>query len=98
MSKSAAKTLAFDIDLARGQIDEGLARYTEFNKDCPAQLREAIRSYGSVYAVARDSGVSQSALQRFVTEERDIYLETADRLADFFDLELKPRTQRRKGR
>lgn len=43
MSKSAAKTLAFDIDLARGQIDEGLARYTEFNKDCPAQLREAIR-------------------------------------------------------
>ena len=62
------------------------------------QLREAIRSYGSVYAVARDSGVSQSALQRFVTEERDVYLETADRLAEFFDLELKPRTKQRKGR
>lgn len=61
------------------------------------QLREAIRTYGSVYAVARDSGVSQSVLQRFVTEERDVYLETADRLADFFELELRPCKQQRKG-
>lgn len=43
MSKPAAKTIAFDIDLAREQIDQGLARFTEFNKDCPTQLREAIR-------------------------------------------------------
>lgn len=43
MSKSAANPLAFDLDLAREQIEQALARYTDFNKDCPAQLREAIR-------------------------------------------------------
>ena len=59
------------------------------------QLREAIRRYGSVYAVARDSGVPQSVLQRFVTEERDIRLETADRLAEFFGLHLVKARQRR---
>jgi len=52
------------------------------------QLREAIRRYGSVYAVARDSGVSQPALQRFMTEERDLYLGTVDRLCEFFQMRL----------
>jgi hypothetical protein len=52
------------------------------------QLREAIRNYGSVYAVARDSGVSQPVLQRFVTDQRDMYLKTADRLAEFFEMKL----------
>ena len=59
------------------------------------QLRRAIRNYGSVYAVARDSGVSQSALHRFVTEERDLHLSTADRLCEFFGMRLtKPTTKR----
>ena len=58
------------------------------------QLRRAIRNYGSVYAVARDSGVSQSALQRFVTEERDLYLSTVDRLCEFFRMRLtRPTTK-----
>ena len=52
------------------------------------QLRQAIEAYGSVYAVARDSGVSQSALQRFVTEERDLYLKTAERLIEFFGMRV----------
>ena len=59
------------------------------------QLRDAIRKYGSVYAVARDSGVSQSGLQRFVTEQRDLRLETADRLADFFGMRLTRPTRKR---
>ena len=71
------------------------------------QLREAIRSYGSVYRVAKDSGVSQPVVQRFVKGERDLRLETVDRLAAFFGMELtrprrKPplptRTRKRKAR
>ncbi|HUT11509.1 MAG TPA: hypothetical protein VMY42_13495 [Thermoguttaceae bacterium] len=52
------------------------------------QLRKAIRNYGSVYAVARDTGVAQSILQRFMTEERDMYISTADKLAEFFEMRL----------
>ena len=52
------------------------------------QLRTAIGAYGSVYAVARDSGVSQAVLHRFVREERDIYLATVDQLCDFFGMKL----------
>jgi DNA-binding phage protein len=61
------------------------------------QLRKAIRDYGSVYAVARDSGVSQSVLQRFVTEERDLYLKTADRLIEFFGMRISEPTRRPAG-
>ena len=59
------------------------------------QLRQAIRNYGSIYAVSRDSGVSQPALQRFVTQQRDMYLATADRLCEFFEMRLT-RPKRRK--
>jgi len=52
------------------------------------QLRAAILNYESVNALAEDSGVSQSVLQRFVAEERDVRLATVDRLAAFFGLEL----------
>ncbi len=61
------------------------------------QLREAIRKYGSLYAVARDSGVSESSLQRFMTHQRDIYLETADRLCELFGMHLT-RPKRAKDR
>jgi predicted transcriptional regulator len=62
----------------------------DFTMTISERLREAIRKYDSVYAVARDSGVSQSVLQRFVTGRRDLRLSTADRLARFFRLELRP--------
>ncbi len=71
------------------------------------QLREAIQGYGSVYRVAKDSGVSQPVVQRFVSGERDLRLQTADRLAAFFGMELtrpqrKPalpaRTRKRKAK
>lgn len=61
------------------------------------QLRKAIRDYGSVYAVTRDSGVSQSVLQRFVTEERDLYLTTVDRLVEFFGMRISEPTRRPAG-
>ncbi len=57
------------------------------------QLRQAIKDSGlSVYAVAKGSGLSQPATLRFVNQERDLYLSSADRLAKFFGMELtKPR-------
>lgn len=52
------------------------------------QLRKAARGYHSVYALARDSGICQPVLQRFVSGDRGMYLQTADRLAAFFGMHL----------
>ena len=53
------------------------------------QLRQMILDSGlSVYRVAKDSGVPQPVLHRFVAGERDIYLETADRLTAYFGVKL----------
>ncbi len=43
MPESAANPAPFDLDLARSKIDGHLRRYTEFDDDCPEQLRNAIR-------------------------------------------------------
>ena len=55
------------------------------------QLRKAITNYGTVYAVSRDSGVAYSVLCRFAHGKRDLYLATADKLVEFFGLELTPK-------
>ena len=56
------------------------------------QLRGMIIDSGlSVYRVAKDSGVPQPVLHRFVAGERDMYLETADRLAAYFGVGLRKR-------
>ena len=55
------------------------------------QLRLAVKRSGkSVLKVAEESGVSQSMLSRFVSGRRDIYLATADKLAAYFGLALRP--------
>ena len=70
---------------------KGPAR-TQASKGKPSlgdQLRQAIKDSGlSVYAVAKGSGLSQASTQRFVTKERDLYLDSATRLAHFFGMEL----------
>lgn len=43
---------------------------------------------GTVAEVAEESGVSASCLSRFLNEERDLYLSSADKLAAFFELEI----------
>lgn len=54
-------------------------------------LRAAIRDSGkSVYAVAKESGVAQPILHRFMAEERDLTLDTADVLCRYFSLRLTP--------
>ena len=54
-------------------------------------LRDAIkRSEMTVYRLAQESGVSQPVISRFVSGERDLRLETADRLALALGLRLGP--------
>ena len=52
------------------------------------QLREAMQGYESINRVAKDSGISQPILHRFYHGERDLRLETADKLAAFFGMRL----------
>jgi DNA-binding phage protein len=54
-------------------------------------LRLAIRARGGgVQAVARQSGVDQSVLHRFLSGERGITIETAEKICSCLDLELRP--------
>jgi hypothetical protein len=53
-------------------------------------LREAIRGSGkSVYQIAKAANVSQIVVSRFLSGERDIRMETADRIAEALDLKLQ---------
>jgi plasmid maintenance system antidote protein VapI len=55
-------------------------------------LRRAMSETGlSVNALAKAAGIAQPVLYRFVTGERDLTLRTAQKLADYFGLELRPR-------
>ncbi len=51
-------------------------------------LRRKIRERDSVAEVARGTGIAQPVLHRFVHGERDLTLRTADKLLQFFDLEI----------
>lgn len=62
------------------------------------QLRDAMRGYGSVYAVARDSEIPQPVLNRFLNGERDLRLASADRLAEFFGMRLTRPTRKAGGK
>ncbi len=52
-------------------------------------LRDTItRSDQTMYAVAKGSGVPYPTVHRFMAGERDLTLETADKLCKFFKLKL----------
>lgn len=55
-----------------------------------AILRDAVRRSGfSVYKIAKDSGVDQSTLNKFLNGERDnLRLDIADRLFRYFGLRV----------
>jgi plasmid maintenance system antidote protein VapI len=62
------------------------------------QLKQAVAATGkSVTAVARESGVPQPVLHRFVTGERGLLLDTADRLCAYLGLHLHPAVEVRAG-
>jgi plasmid maintenance system antidote protein VapI len=55
-------------------------------------LRKAIVDSGlSQYRIAKESGVPQPVLNRFVNGERDITVGTAGRLCSYLKLELRRR-------
>jgi transcriptional regulator with XRE-family HTH domain len=56
------------------------------------QLLKAIRDSGmTVNAIAVESGIPQPVLHRFERGKRDLTLTTAQKLAEYFGLELRPR-------
>ena len=60
------------------------------------QLRKAIRDSGqSLYAIAKGTGIHYGVIYRFAVGQRDMYLQTASKVADYLGLGLaqvkKPR-------
>jgi len=54
-------------------------------------LRQAIADSGlTVAAVARGAGIAQPVLHRFAKGERDLTLDTAEKLVRYFGLVLRP--------
>lgn len=61
-------------------------------------IREKIESSGMTrYQIAQGSGVSQGVLSRFMAGE-NLSLVNADKLAEYFGLELKTKSDRSKRR
>ena len=53
-------------------------------------IKAGIRRSGkTLYRLAQESGVSQPIIYRFISGERDIRLETADKLAAVLGLKLE---------
>ena len=51
------------------------------------QLREAVENSGlSLYRIAKGSGIAYQVLHRFANGQRDLTLETATKLADYFGM------------
>ena len=59
------------------------------------QLKKAIQTSGkTVNAIAVEAGIPQPVLHRFVKGERDLTLSTVQKLADYFNLVLRPESVR----
>ena len=59
-------------------------------------LRQAIdRSGLTMYHIAKDAGLDFSSLSRFCHGERSLKLESADKLAEYFNLEVRPAGRKR---
>ncbi|MDZ4779138.1 MAG: helix-turn-helix transcriptional regulator [Planctomycetia bacterium] len=63
------------------------------------KLREAIRNSGATQMeIAQAVGISDGIISRFMREERSMNLETAEKLAGHFGLELREVPERRSRR
>jgi transcriptional regulator with XRE-family HTH domain len=62
------------------------------------ELRKAVETCGmSRYRIARELGVSESTLSRFMSGERGLTLKTLDKLCEFLGLQLS-KGRKRKAR
>jgi hypothetical protein len=63
------------------------------------KIRRAVRSTGrSTCAIAAASGIAQPVLSRFLSRQRGITLETAEKLCRTLRLSLQPQDTRDPGR
>ena len=61
-------------------------------------LRDAVNASPlSFQALERETGVLRQVLMKFARGESGLHLDSADKLADYFGLELKPRKGRKNG-
>ena len=59
-------------------------------KSLADELRAAIDDSGlTQYRIAKDTGISQPVINRFVNREREVSLETADKLLRYLGIELR---------
>jgi len=77
----------------------GYAYWSARRKISEARLRQAVETSGmTLYRIAKDSGIAYQVLHRFARGERDLTLETASRLADYFGVRLtRPRRPKKGG-
>lgn len=62
-------------------------------------LRAAIEKAGvSRYQIAKETGITQSSLSRFVASGRGLSIDAADKLCEYLDLEIVERQKKRSSR
>ncbi len=70
-----------------------IVRYMMKHKSLADQLRRAVDDSGeTTYRIAKDSGVPQPVLHRFMAGEQDIVLLTANKLATYLGLRFQRRS------
>ena len=58
-------------------------------------LKKAIKDSGMNFkALERETGVKRQSLMKFMRDEQSLRLDFADRLAEFFELELRERKEK----
>ena len=62
------------------------------------QLRTAVEAYASVNRTAKEAGIPQPVLQRFMSRQSGLSLPHVDRLCDFFGMRLTKPTRKRTKR
>jgi hypothetical protein len=89
---SKAQLLAAGDHIGPMSIEEYLEwRARQAGAPLTRQLQAALKACDkSIYAIAQESGVSAPIIQRFVSGQRGITLETAGKLASYLGLSLLP--------
>jgi len=62
-----------------------------------ALLRKEIEARGSIRAISLATGVTRQSMMKFVRREQSLRLDIADRLAEHFGIEVRPRAKTKKG-
>src|SRR5262245_18768824 len=87
---AARKPLKQERAAARGLARSASERYT-VSGHLRRLLMRQVESGKPLLQLAREAGVSQSTLFRFITEKKTLTLDVVDRLCEFFGLELRGR-------